>query len=183
MMEKRWYVIQTKPGQEQLAVLELQKQSFEIFFPTYTRETLTPKENKIVLRVHPLFPSYIFTLFDIDMTSNWKSINGTRGVMGLVGLTDNWLTPVSRGCVEELLGRRDQAGHIPIEQAVEDLLRMKYGEEVEIMEGAFAGNIATYCNHSANRVQLFLSLLQSRVRVELPLNAIQPLKPFPGGRR
>lgn len=170
---KRWYVIQTKSNQEQLAVSELEQKSFTVFYPRYTERVVPKKAGSLpFLRTLPLFPSYIFTHLDIEVNrpSGMRSI---RGVVGFLGWHDDYLTPLPEGCVEELLLRMNSSGVVPLEAAVTDILAYTEGMDVRIREGAFAGNLATYCNHSGNRVTLLFSLLNKRTKLILPIDAIE----------
>ena len=70
---KNWYLIQTKPKQEEVASLNLINQDFEIYYP----------KTKIKDKVIALFPRYIFIQLD-DKNQNWSPIRSTKGVANFV---------------------------------------------------------------------------------------------------
>lgn len=179
---KRWYVVQTKSHQETTAFTELENQDFKVFFPTYAYKTIDKNSGKVKERVLPLFPAYLFVEFDPKEHPRWKSINGTRGVVGLVGYTESYLSPVAYGCVEEIMARVDVNGSVPLEETIAEIIQFSPGMQLAIKSGALAGQLATYCNHSGNRVTLLLTLLNQKLRVILPIDAISSA-PTSGDRR
>lgn len=162
-MEKRWFVVYTKSGYEDVVRKELEKQGFETFYPVY--QVLNPHRNRAFKRVCPLFPSYLFVSFDPE-TDRWRSINGTRGVLALVGSGEDFVTPVPVGCVEKLIEKRGPDGFIEIAEAIETQ-GLKEGEKVEILEGPWLGQVATVFKSAEERVVLLLSLLSGTVRLIL----------------
>ena len=74
-----WYVAQSHPLRDTLALHELQAQRFTVFYPHMLNETHS--------RAEPLFPNYLFVRFDVA-AEEWKRINNTRGVRGLLGSKD-----------------------------------------------------------------------------------------------
>lgn len=169
---KRWYVIQTKSNQEAHVTQELEKQKFVVFYPKYAERVFSKKDGELpIVRTLPLFPSYIFTQFDIDVER--PCVRALRGAVGFLGWHDDYLTPLPVGCVEALLERMNSTGFIPLEEAVIGMLEFSEGMNVRITTGAFAGNLATYCNRSGNRVTLLFSLLNKRTKLILPVDAIE----------
>jgi transcription antitermination factor NusG len=73
---KKWYLICTKPGQENLALESLQGCGFQCFFPTLT----TPLQ-----QTEPLFPRYLFALLqDPLMGQTWSTVRTAPGVARIV---------------------------------------------------------------------------------------------------
>ena len=77
----RWFVVQLKPNGFVTAMLNLQKQGYQTFMPMRQVEVRHARRVKTVSR--PLFPGYIFVRFDVE-TTQWRSINNTFGVSGLI---------------------------------------------------------------------------------------------------
>lgn len=173
-MAKRWYVIQTKAGQEQQAVQEIKNQNFKVFYPTYVYTRKTSKK-KIVQRIMPLFPSYLFVQFDVKRNRRWKALASTRGVQRLVGYTDTHLSPVAPGCIEELIARIDAKGHIQLEESVAQILEFTPNMQLEVRNEAYKGLVGTYCSNTQKRVTLLLSLLGREIKVTLPVSAVRPV--------
>ena len=182
-MAKRWYVVQTKIKQETLAVQQLRQQRFDLFFPTFIKPVRDRKTGKIIKKILPLFPSYLFVQFDIKRNKRWQSILNTRGVQSLVGCTERYVSPVPKGCVEEILLKRDPKGHILIVDCIEKMAEFLPNQQLKIRGETYENIIATYCNHSENRVNVLLSLLGRPVRVSLALDDVQPLSHTEAERR
>lgn len=179
---KRWYVVQTKFGQEETALAELRGQKFIVFYPTYFTLHKNKKTGKVRRKHHPLFPSYMFIRFDPKRNPRWKNIPSTRGVKALVGCSDVFLTPVPKGCVEEIKRASKTRDAKSVEKIVHKIIEFIPNMAVMIHKGNMAGHIATYCNHSKNRAILLLTLLNQKVRVILPLDAISHIPPSQSGR-
>ncbi len=171
---KRWYVVQTKSHQEAQAIQHLKDQKFKTFFPKFMHTRIDMKTKKEVIKSIPMFPSYVFVQFDITRNRRWQSINGTRGVAGIIGYTKDFLTPLPIGCVEAIIARSNKKGFIDLEPTIAEIIKYSEGMKMMITTGSMAGTIATYCNHTENRVVLLLTLLSRPVKLSLPLDAVKP---------
>lgn len=174
-MSKRWYVVQSKLGQEKLAAQELRKQRFDIFFPTFIRKSRCKRTGKPSDSISPLFPSYLFVEFDVKRNKRWQKINNTRGVKTLLACTEKTVSPVPKGCVEAILAKRDRKGHVSLEDCMGSIIKFLPEQQLKIIGGAYDNVIATYCNHSEKRVIVLLSLLNRKLQVSLPLESVQPV--------
>lgn len=76
-----WYVVHTQPRAEGQAVRHLEMQGYRVFCPRYRRTIRHARKTKSVFA--PLFPSYLFVHLNI-LRDQWRSINGTRGVVHLL---------------------------------------------------------------------------------------------------
>lgn len=73
---KKWYLICTKPGQENLALHSLQGCGFQCFYPSLTTPLHTTE---------PLFPRYLFALLEEPlMGQNWSTVRTAPGVARIV---------------------------------------------------------------------------------------------------
>jgi len=73
---KRWYLICTKPGQENQALNSLQGCGFKCFYPTLA----TPQQT-----TEPLFPRYLFAQLDDPlMGQTWSTVRTAPGVARIV---------------------------------------------------------------------------------------------------
>lgn len=175
-MTKRWYVVQTKPNHESLALSQLRNQKFSVFFPVYTVKTKHNRTGVVTVKQLPLFPSYMFVQFDVDRNKRWQTINGTRGVLGLIGCTDEYLTPVPEGCVEDIIARADKRGVVVLKDCVETITEFTPGMSLGIRGENYKGLVATYCSNTEKRVSVLLTLLNRKMRVILPIDAVFPSK-------
>ncbi len=148
---KNWYLIQTKPKQETIAVQNLSNQGFNTFYPK------APINNKIT----PLFPRYLFIELD-DKTQNWTPIRSTKGVANFVrfGLS---FAKVPNKIINMI--------KIQQQQTIEKLINIcshQKGDLIEIQSGAFKGQQAIFKNYNANdRVIVLLKLIGQQQEVEL----------------
>jgi transcriptional antiterminator RfaH len=94
----RWYVAQVYPNAEAAAERRLNRQLFATHLPR--RTTRTPRRGRIVTRLNPCFPGYLFVLLDIAGEA-WKSACYTRGVLRLLPISECPL-PVQTAEVLEL---------------------------------------------------------------------------------
>jgi len=73
---KKWYLICTKPGQENLALDSLQGCGFRCFYPTLSRTRQ---------QTEPLFPRYLFAQLDDPlMGQTWSTVRTAPGVARIV---------------------------------------------------------------------------------------------------
>ena len=79
--EMQWYVVHTKPRQEQRALENLQRQGFQAWLPTIEVEKL--RRGKLTRVIEPMFSRYLFIQLDTTQ-SNWSPIRSTLGVSKLV---------------------------------------------------------------------------------------------------
>jgi len=97
-MSFRWYVAQVYPNAEAVAERRLNRQLFATHLPR--RTTRTPRRGRIVERLNPCFPGYLFVLLDLASES-WKGACYTRGVLRLLPVSERPL-PVETSEVLEL---------------------------------------------------------------------------------
>jgi transcriptional antiterminator RfaH len=77
-----WACAQTHPNDERRAAREIEKQGFEVNFPTITERRLVRGALDDVPQ--PLFPCYLFVMIPDLTSSPWRAINSTRGVCRLL---------------------------------------------------------------------------------------------------
>lgn len=151
-MNSRWYVAQTHPRHETVALAHLRRQRFNGFLPLI-------KTARGVLS--PLFPGYLFV--ELDLCERWQAVNGTRGVRRLLG-GENPL-PVPVGYVEALEPRRALLGVQSAWEAGKTRLRM--------VGGQFMGFEGLYQATAGERVKILLQLLGRSVVVSAPSVAVE----------
>lgn len=159
-----WYVIQTKPRQEERALEHLERQGYICYLPTVTVERPCPRSRFEVKE--PLFPRYLFIQLD-EIDSNWYPISSTRGVSQMVRC-NHQPVPVADRIIDEIRQRTERPDfRLPYLQA---------GERVRITEGAFTDVEAIFlANDSEERVVLLMNILHQEQQVELPLRSIRKI--------
>lgn len=133
----------------------LLRQGFVSFTPTY------------VLRrsLRCLFPGYVFLFFDIA-TTRWRSINGTRGVKRL--LWGESPSPLPVGVGERL--------HIsnPLSDPDSVMATMLIGQNVEVGQGLWTGQMGRVSSSAGSRVKVLLYLLGGDIELDLHARDVIP---------
>jgi len=111
----QWLAVMCKPRKEWLAVKNLQYQGYATFFPHHKSWT-TPLRTKPRLVVKPYLTRYIFAAMTNRAKHSVYQINNTIGVSSVVYCGTGALS-IPREIVEEIQGRGDGRGEIPLETA------------------------------------------------------------------
>ena len=154
----KWYVIYTKPRQEDKVGELLARALVEVFNPKLRRKRLI--RNKYERDVRPLFPNYIFAKFDPSL--QYHMIKYTRGVSGIVGNPGSpW--PVSEDIIGIIKSRMNEEGLIVISPDI------KVGDEVEITEGPFRGFIGIFEREmkDSERVIVLLNTVEYQASIDI----------------
>jgi len=163
-----WYVVHTKPRQEERARLNLERQGFDCFLPTFAKKKVTKKSLEIVRE--PLFSRYLF--IELDMRLSGKSWAPIRSTMGVSKLVSFGLEPakIDAKLIDWL---RIQ------ETALSQTPRSPYqpGDLVEIQEGPFKGVQAIYqIDDGESRAMILIELLQKPTKMKIPLNQLASVR-------
>ncbi len=112
----RWYLLASKPKDEERARLNLEQQGYTIYLPMVKRERRC--RGKTTVNTEPLFPRYLFIKLDRE-NDNWAPIRSTYGVSGLVGFgsTRTNYIPIPRQVVDSLKSHEDEFGIHQLERA------------------------------------------------------------------
>jgi len=153
---KRWYLIKTKPRQEQIAISNLEMQYYKVYCPN-----ATINQKNVVL-----FPGYLFIHLD-SKKQNWGPIRSTKGVKNFVrfGLKYAWI----HDSIIDFI----KANEIITKEKIENFNEFKIGEKVEITEGIFKNYIAIVKSIEPDeRVVLLLNLIGQQQSINLKQNSI-----------
>ena len=157
LADARWYLVRAQTGREAFAVEQLERQAFVTFLPKQPKSVRHAR--RVTVKLGAYFPGYLFVQLDIAR-QRWRSINGTLGVVHLVGRGDR-PAPVPKGVVEALQAAADPRGVLqgPPLQA---------GQQVRIIAGAFADKLAVIERlDEAGRVRVLLEIVSGRVPVTI----------------
>jgi transcriptional antiterminator RfaH len=143
-----WYVVHTKPRQEELALLHLQRQGYVCYFPRLKVEKV--RQRKLQLITEPMFSRYLFIQLDSGSTVGVSQMVyfGSRPAM------------VDAALIHELQSR---------EESLPEQILFKAGDRVQIKQGPFAGLEAVYQLKDAQQRALVLLELLSK-KVTLPID-------------
>jgi len=135
-----WYLVHTKPRQEDIALANLERQGYECYLPQMRIERI--RRRKAEVATEPMFPRYLFIRLDSsDQGKSWSPIRSTLGVSQLVHFGSR-AAKVDDNLVD-LLRRRERA--LPTEAMFHS------GDSVVIADGPFAGIEAIYQTADAER--------------------------------
>lgn len=169
-MVSRWYVVQAKPKHELTAIQNLENQHFTCYLPQFI---VTRKARGATIQlVEPLFPSYLFVKFDIDI-DRWRAISGTRGVIKILSSSEDAASALPDGFVEDMISQADSRGYLTIMKVEKAIRKFIPGDLLRINEGVFEGFTGTCERIQKDYAVLLLALLSGKVEVKLPLNSVE----------
>lgn len=161
-----WYVVQTKPHKEAVALENLQRQSYEAYCPHIVEAR---RKNQRWQKVAaPMFPRYLFVKLKAGV-DNFSPIRSTLGVLRIV---EFGFTPasISDQVISQI--RRQEALVFDKSQSHP---HWQPGESVEIVDGPFSGLRGIFeAQNGEERVIILLQMLGSSNRITLPMNAVVP---------
>lgn len=149
-----WFVIRTKPRQEERASEHLGNQNFEYYCPWMTRDNG---------KREPLFPGYVFVL-DAASQQPFSTIRSTRGVLSFVrfGLE---FARASDELIEKIRER---------EIGLQRVDRFKPEDRVRFKQGPFSELEAIYqCKSGTERSVVLLNILNQYKEVSVKTDDIQ----------
>jgi transcriptional antiterminator RfaH len=162
-----WYLVHTKPRQEQLALDNLQRQGYECYFPQLTIEKI--RRGKSALSLEAMFPRYLFIKLGTgDQSKSWSPIRSTLGVSGLVYFGTR-AARVNEGFIEQLRLN---------EQATPSKALYQLGQPVVVTDGPFSGIEAIYQTSDAERrAMILLEILGKPVVMQIETARLRPSNP------
>jgi transcriptional antiterminator RfaH len=156
-----WYVIHTKPRQEQRAYVNLSAWGVEAFSPFLKEPVYDARTSKTTYVKKIMFPQYLFARFDASKLLH--KICFTRGVHNVVRFGGGPV-PLDDEVIESLKSRVDDEG------SVKPLEELKTGDKVVIKHGPLKDLVGIFeLNISArDRVSILLEGVsyQGRILVE-----------------
>jgi transcriptional antiterminator RfaH len=162
----QWFLIYTKPHQEERAKENLENQGNEVFLPMIASEKTKQPQS---FSLKPMFPRYLFTKFTVD-NDNWVHIKSTRGVSHIVVFGDN-LTKVPDSVISYLKNKVDDNDVLKLQTTRK---KFQKGDELVIKQGVFQGNDATFLSMAGKeRVRVLLSLMNRIMITDMPGQNVQ----------
>lgn len=170
----KWYVVLTKPKQEERAEEHLRAQGGEVFFPRLQLERIC--KGKCIDVVEPLFPGYLFVNIE-DCEQLVGTIRSTRGVRQLLRFGSEPLE-VNNGLIADLRSRCNQK----IEKYLDenDLQAQhcfyKLGQKVEVTSGPFKAYQAIFKEFEGEaRAFVLLNILNQQQELLIELEQLQAI--------
>lgn len=164
---KSWFLVYSKPRQEETAKRNLERQGYSVYLPRASQRRRRGARRVDV--VEPLFPRYLFIQLDTH-TDNWGPIRSTIGVTALVRFGSE-PARVPDALIELLRSHESSAGMHEWAQSV-----LQIGQTVHVEGGAFAGYEGIFLARSGReRVVVLLDILGRPVRTRLTADQIEPV--------
>ncbi|HEY1057342.1 MAG TPA: transcriptional activator RfaH [Limnobacter sp.] len=157
----QWYVMYTKPRQEALAVENLERQHYRVFYPQASLRKR--RSSGVVEVVESLFPRYLFVRLESGV-DDFSKLRSTKGCIDLVKFGGK-AAPVPDALVDWIQRQLAEDGLIHLENMGNP---HEVGSRVRVAEGPFEGLMATIAQHKgADRVLVLLNVLGAERRVVL----------------
>lgn len=163
---KKWYLVYTKPRQEQVARANLERQHYGVYLPlAQEHKRRRGKPTDVIV---PLFPRYLFINLD-SQTDDWGPIRSTLGVVALVRFAYQ-PAQVPDDLIETLRGREGPEGLVTVTRDV-----FRRGTRVRINDGKFAGYEGIFFARSGHdRVVILLDIMGKNARTTVDALSIEP---------
>ncbi len=162
---KAWYLVFSKPNQEELAKENLERQCFPTYFPRM--HCNRRRRGRYVKVVEAMFPRYLFVNLD-NVTDNWSPIRSTVGVSTFVRFGEQ-IAQVPDDLVDQLHANEDEGGLQCFGPA-----ELKPGDKVRVIEGVMAGYEAIVSAKTGKeRVKILLNYAAQCTAVDISRNALE----------
>jgi len=153
-VDPKWYLVKTKPRNENKVFTRLDEAGFETIFPKFRKKSRRRDHPEI----RPLFPTYLFVRFAFEQL---RTIRYTRGVAKVVSFGAE-PQEVGEDIINAVRERMDCEGIVTLVKRPVD---WKPGDRIRIGDGPFAGLEA-----------IFLEEVPGRDRVVLLLEAVSSFR-------
>jgi transcriptional antiterminator RfaH len=134
---KQWFVLTSKPREEQRAADNLTAQGYSVFLPKVAR--IKKRQGIKSVALEPLFPSYLFIQLDTNEV-NFNAIRSTRGVGSFVRFGLQPAT-IDKGIIDAI--KQSIADDQP-HKTLDELVNYHPGDAMEFTQGPFKGLQAIY---------------------------------------
>jgi transcriptional antiterminator RfaH len=153
---KKWYLIKTKPRQENVAIANLENQNYHVYCPSA----------KINNKIKVLFPGYLFINLD-ETSENWTPIRSTKGVLNFVRFGLSYAI-ISNKLIEFI-----KENELKTIERVKNLNDFKPGDKIQITDGVFKNCVAIFkSSRPENRVILLMNLLGQQQTINIKQKSV-----------
>jgi len=161
---KHWYVVKTKARQEDLAAANLSLAGLEIFNPKI-RQLENLFGGKVWME-RPLFPSYIFSRFDVY--ASYRRVRYAGGVRDVISFGAGPV-PIDENIIKVISSRMVNHGFLDKDPS------LKEGDKVEIVDGPLEGLVGVLekKRSGGERVAVLLNTINYQARVLIESNHLQ----------
>ena len=165
-----WYVLYTKPRQEEAVAGQLGRRGLEVFLPQYTE-----RRRGEAPRMQVLFPCYLFIRADLEAVgiSALQWVPGVRRLVAFGGVPAR-VPEAAIAYIRRQLVQLEAQGGFP-------RARFRPGERVRVREGPLAGLEGIFEGPAgpAERVRILIRFLGECNRAVVPLEILEGVAPRP----
>ena len=159
---RSWYLVLTKPLNEEVAKINLERQGYKVYLPRLQQKLL--RRGKWRDCVTALFPRYVFVQLE-SLVQSLAPVRSTIGVANVVRFGVDYAV-VPNAVVDGLVAQEDPATKL---HSLRDGAWFKPGDAVRIATGSLSGLEGVFqYEDGADRVVVLLSILgrEAQVRVD-----------------
>lgn len=162
---KSWFLIYTKPRQEQTAQTQLNRQGYQVYLPMIQQPRR--RGGRRIQVIEPLFPRYLFIRLD-TCTDDWGPIRSTIGVSLLVRFGQ---TPAcAPDALIDVLRARETASGLHVVSGPD----FSPGQPVRVTHGVMQGYEGIFvAMNGRERVLVLLDILGRQVRASVDSGQLQ----------
>jgi transcriptional antiterminator RfaH len=159
-----WYVIQTKPRNENRALFHIERAGIETLNPLM--ENCRSRNGIVQKALEPLFPGYFFARFDV--ASHYPTVRWARGVKKVLGRDDGPIA-IGQDVIDEIRKRIDDHGvaRRPYDLKPDDPVKVRAGPLRDLI-GIFERWLP-----KEGRIRVLLSLLGCETSVEMDYSQVE----------
>lgn len=159
-----WYVVRTKPRNEERAQSYLGQHGIETFLPWM--ETFKFNTGKSIKKFKPLFPNYLFAQFDLQQ--NYPLVKWGKGVNEILGF-GKYPTPIADEVLSIIKSRTDE------KNIVKKAYNLNKNDRIRITSGPLKDLLGIFDRwvSDSGRVRILLNLIGYQPRVELHYSQVE----------
>lgn len=152
-----WYVAQTKPRQENLALGNLLRQGYGAYVPKL--KVVRRCRGRQLARLEPMFPAYVL----FQPRNEWQSIAPVRSTLGVTrvvcfGQIPATLTVKTVNDIRIVESRQNEAN-------IEEISPIQSGIRVRVTDGPFAALEGLVASISVKRIEVLMLLMGKDIKV------------------
>jgi transcriptional antiterminator RfaH len=157
---KEWYVVNTKPREDIVAMAKLRQYGFEVYQPLMQKYVFHAR--KKTLKKVPLFPNYIFVNSE-DAEIELFKVKWCRGIRRML-IDNNNPVPISAGFIDTLKTIETQG-----EGVIKKPVEYEKGELVRVMSGPMKDVIGIFESWDSDegRVRILVEIVNQQAKVTL----------------
>ncbi len=165
---EHWFLVHSKPRQERLALINLERQGYEAYLPMFAVQKISRRE--LAVAKEPMFARYLFVQIAPEgLGQSWMQIRSTIGVSKLVRFGDQ-PARVDDALIRDIRQRESEQMEAP-------RLLFASGEKIVITEGSLSGLEAIYhAQDGSGRALVLLEILSRRVMLRVDFLSVRRMK-------